>query len=191
MSHLPPAHWDLINETPHADCKVYTVLKERFRHPGDGREGDFYTMKCPDWVLVLPLTTDGQLVLVRQFRFGVRRPSWEMPGGVIDAADADPMIAGPRELTEETGYEGDAPVYLGWCHPNPALQNNRAHFVLVDNCHLRREQNLDPNEELQVKVFPLEEVYAMLARCEITHSMAINALYWLRQHLDGQPTPKK
>lgn len=189
MSHLPPADWELLRATPHAHCKVYEVLKERFRHP-KGREDDFFTMKCPDWVLVLPLTANGQIIMVRQFRFGVRHPSWEMPGGVIDAEDADPMIAGPRELTEETGYIGDAPLYLGWCHPNPALQNNRAHFILVENCHLRAEQNLDPNEELQVKVFPLEEAYAMMARHEITHSMAINALFWLKEHLAGRPTPK-
>lgn len=189
MSSHPPSDWELIRSDPHAHCKVYDVEKERFRHPVDGREGDFFTLKCPDWVLVCPLTTDGHIVLVRQFRFGVRHGSWEMPGGVIDAADADPMIAGPRELTEETGYEGDAPVYLGWCHPNPALQNNRAHFILVENCCLRKGQSLDPNEELQVKAMPLEEAYAMLARGEISHSMAINALFWLKEHMAGRATP--
>ncbi|GHC05449.1 NUDIX hydrolase [Cerasicoccus arenae] len=189
MSHLPPANWDLIRSTHHADCKVYEVVKERFRHPGDEREDDFYTMKCRDWVLVLALTADKQLVLVNQFRFGVRSSSWEMPGGVIDDEDADPMIAGPRELVEETGYEGDPPHYLGWCHPNPALQNNRAHFIVVENCHLRQGQNLDPNEELQVKVIPVDEAYAMMTHCEITHSMAINALFWLQRYLAGEPTP--
>ncbi|WP_309382244.1 NUDIX hydrolase [Cerasicoccus frondis] len=189
MSHLPPKDWELIRSTHHADCKVYEVVKERFRHPGDGREGDFYTMKCPDWVMVLPLTTAGEIVMVRQFRFGVRQGSWEMPGGVIDPHENDPMVAGPREMTEETGYVGDAPKYLGWCHPNPALMDNRAHFVLVENCHLRHEQDLDPNEELQVKVFTLAETKAMLLRQEITHSMAINALFWLEQYLAGEAAP--
>lgn len=188
MSHLPPKNWDLVKTTHHADCKVYEVVKERFRHPGDGREDDFYTMKCPDWVLVLPLTTDGKIVMVRQFRFGTRQPSWEMPGGVIDPHENDPMVAGPREMTEETGYVGDAPKYLGWCHPNPALQNNRAHFVLVENCVLKHEQDLDPNEEMQVKVFTLAETREMMARQEITHSMALNALFWLDRYLAGEPT---
>ncbi|MEO0793987.1 MAG: NUDIX hydrolase [Verrucomicrobiota bacterium] len=186
MSHLPPSHWELLKSTHHADCKVYTVYKERFRHPKDGREGDFYTMKCNDWVQVLALTADRELVMVNQYRFGVRTTSWEVPGGVIDDEDPNPIVAGERELVEETGYVGENAQYLGWCHPNPALANNRSHFVLVENCHLREGQNLDPNEEVQVKVVPVEEAIAMAKHGEITHSIGINAIFWLQRVLDGE-----
>ncbi|MGE9295132.1 MAG: NUDIX hydrolase [Puniceicoccales bacterium] len=186
MSHLPPADWELLKSTHHADCKVYEVQKERFRHPIDRREGDFFTMKCADWVLVIALTTERELVLVRQYRFGVRQAGWEVPGGVIDAEDNDPVIAGLRELVEETGYVGENARRIAWCHPNPALQNNRSHFVLVENCQLQEAQNLDPNEELQVTVVPVKEAFEMAVRGEITHTIALNALFWLRRYLDGE-----
>jgi len=181
MSDKPPADWELLNATHHADCKVYEVTKERFRHPGDEREGDFFIMRCPDWVQVIALTAAEELVLVKQYRFGVRQSGWEVPGGVIDPEDGDPLTAGVRELLEETGYVGENAREIGWVHPNPALQTNRSHFVLVENCHLRDGQNLDPNEELQVKAVPVEEAYAMAARGEITHSIALNALFWLQR----------
>lgn len=189
MSHLPPAPWDLVQTTPHADCKVYHVEKQCLRHPGDGREGDFYIMRCPDWVLVIALTTEREVVLVNQFRFGSRDFSWEVPGGVIDDEDPSPLEAGLRELVEETGYVGENARYLGWCYPNPALQTNRSHFIFVENCHQRQGQDLDPHEELQVKAVPVEEAYAMAARGEITHSIAINAIFWLQRVMAASQQP--
>lgn len=127
--------------------------------------------------------------MVRQYRFGVRQSGWELPGGVIDAVDGDPIVAGARELVEETGYIGDNPRHLGWVHPNPALQNNRSHFVLVENAHAKAGQSLDPNEELQVKLFPVADVMAMAFSGEITHSIALNALFYLQRFLAGEDFP--
>ena len=65
-----PAAWGILDEALHADCKVFQVLRQRCKHPHDSREGDFFVIRCSDWVLALPVTRDGRLVLVRQYRFG-------------------------------------------------------------------------------------------------------------------------
>ena len=65
-----PARWSVQHEALHADCKVFRVFKEHFNHPLDKREGDFFVLRSNDWVIALPLTDDGRLVMVRQFRFG-------------------------------------------------------------------------------------------------------------------------
>ena len=70
-----PALWNLTRENLHAPCVVFDVYKEHFRHPTDGREGDFYVAHAPDWVTAVPVTRDGKIILVRQFRFGIRRLS--------------------------------------------------------------------------------------------------------------------
>ena len=87
-----PARWSVQHEALHADCKVFRVYKEHSLHPLDKREGDFFVIHANDWVLALPLTDDGRLVMVRQFRFGLQDLSTETPGGVIDAGE-DPILA--------------------------------------------------------------------------------------------------
>lgn len=183
MSDGQPAIWSRLADQHHADCKVYQVHKRRYRHPNDERVGDFYVMDAPDWVLALAVTPQRELVLVNQFRFGTDALSWEPPGGVIDPTDPDPVIAATRELLEETGYAGSNARNIGWCYPNPALQNNRSHFVYIEQCQQQSGQNLDPNEEIQVATVPLADAYQMATDGRISHSIAQSALLALQREL--------
>lgn len=182
-----PAAWEVLSEREVANCKVYRIFEQVTRHPVDGREGKFYVMRAPDWVQAIPLTVSGEIILVNQYRFGSRKLSWEVPGGVIDPHDKTPEDAAARELLEETGYAGDACKSLGFSYPNPALQENRTHFILIENCRQVAGQNLDANEELTVKTVPVDEAIAMARRGIISHTIAINALFllegYLQQHL--------
>lgn len=178
-----PAAWAVRHEALQADCKVFQVFKQVCQHPHDGREGVFFTVRCADWVMALPVTAEGKLVLVRQYRFGAQALSWEPPGGIVDPGE-DPVAAAERELTEETGYCGTA-SYLGGCSPNPAIFNNRAHFVLVENCTLAAAQNLDANEELEVGCFTPREAERMALAGEIHHALALTALFYLRAARPG------
>jgi 8-oxo-dGTP pyrophosphatase MutT (NUDIX family) len=185
---VPPAPWVTLNQSLVADCKVYRIWQRRLRHSRDGREGDFYILEAPDWVQALALTPRHELILVRQWRYGLCRLSWEPPGGVIDAGE-DPVAAAQRELLEETGHAGQHSRLLGQACPNPALQNNFVHFVLVENCVMHAPMSWDPHEELQVGAFPLPEVEQMIRRGEIVHSLALNALQFLQLHFAAHPLP--
>lgn len=185
MSDREPAHWIPGEETLHAECKVYDVYRRQFTHPGDNRSGHFYIMHCNDWAQVIPLTANGQVILVRQYRFGTQQLSWEVPGGVIDDGE-EPLAAAVRELIEETGYHCQRAEVIATCHPNPALQQNRTHFILAEGCTLETGQHLDPNEELEVRLFPLEEVSRMARNGGITHAIALNAIFFLESHLAGR-----
>lgn len=179
MNDQIPAHWEILSEREVADCKVYRVYERRSRHPGDGREGTFYIMRASNWVQAIPLTPEGEIILVQQFRFGTQALSWEVPGGVLDDTDTTPEAGAARELVEETGYVGDPGIRLGESFPNPALQENRTYFVLIQNCRQVAQQNLDPNEELVIKTIPAREAIEMARRGEISHTIAINALFLL------------
>lgn len=176
--------WDVISSRLHAKCVVFDVLEKRCRHPQRGTEGDFYVLESRDWVNVLPITPDNQVVMVRQWRFGAETFSWEIPGGIMDEGE-DPVEAGLRELREETGYEPKRCRMLGKISPNPALLGNTCHFVLAEGVHLTSELEWDHHEELEVRLFPIDEVFAMAARGEIIHSLVVNALFhfypeWLK-----------
>jgi 8-oxo-dGTP pyrophosphatase MutT (NUDIX family) len=168
-----------------ANCRVFRVWRRRLRHATDGREGEFYIIEAPDWVHALALTPQQEIILVRQWRFGTESLSWEPPGGVMDKGE-DIAAAAQRELLEETGHAGGPARVLGSAAPNPALQNNRVHFVLVENCVARAPVNFDHHEELETRVFPLEEVWEMIRRGEIFHSLSLNALQFLFLELDAR-----
>ena len=174
-----PADWEIREEALHADCRIFQVLRRRYRHPHDNREGDFFVIRCSDWVLALPLTADGRLVLVRQYRFGTRNLSWEPPGGVLDEGE-DPLTAAVRETREETGYTGTRARIIGACSPNPAILGNRAHFALIEDCALTDALELDENEEIEVGLFTPDEAVAMVLDGRIHHAVAVNALFHLR-----------
>ena len=92
----------------------------------------YYVIEFADWVNVLPITTDGQVIAVEQFRHGSDLVHLEIPGGSLDPRTGEtPETAGSRELLEETGYAPAKMIYCGYHYPNPALQNNKLHTFLA------------------------------------------------------------
>lgn len=172
---LPPSRWQKLREEPHASTRIFDVVRAIFRHPRRAAEQDFFVINPPDWVNVIAVTPDDQMVLVRQFRYGINDFSLEIPGGVIDAGE-DPVAAGVRELQEETGFIGSAVRLLGAVHPNPAMQSNRCHLVLVEGARRAAELDWDPDEEFEITTRPVPEVFKLAASGAITHAMVLNAL---------------
>jgi len=170
-----PQRWQKLRTEPHATTRIFDVTRAIYRHPHRSAEQDFFVITAPDWVNVLALTPEQHLVLVRQFRYGINDFSVEIPGGVMDAGE-DPIAAGLRELREETGYVGARARLLGSVHPNPAMQSNRCHLVLVEHARPQAKLDWDPDEEFEIMTRPVEEVYALAYGGGITHAMVLDAL---------------
>jgi len=171
----PPQRWQKLRSERHASTRIFDVARVTYRHPGRERERDFFVIEAPDWVNVVALTPAHHLVLVRQFRYGVDDFSVEIPGGVIEAGE-DPVAAAARELREETGYAGTSARLLGSVHPNPAMQNNRCHLVLVEGVRPTAALEWDEDEEIELLTRPVDEVYSMAYRGGITHALVLDAL---------------
>lgn len=177
-----PQRWEKLARRSLAVTRILELTLTGYRHPTRRTEREFVVIEAPDWVNVVALTPDHQLVLVRQFRYGADEFSLELPGGVVDAGE-DPIAAGLRELEEETGFTGGAPVRLGTVRPNPAIQNNHCHLVLVpDARRTAAALEWDADEEFEILSVPVEEAYARAYRGEITHAMALDALLLFRPH---------
>lgn len=170
-----PSRWEILGHTLLTHTRIFDVRSTRFRHPGRQYERDFVVIDAPDWVNVVALTPDEQIVLVRQFRYGIDAVSLEIPGGVIETGE-QPLAAGVRELQEETGYTGASAILLGSVHPNPAMQSNRCHFVFVDQARLTHPLAWDADEELLTVPRPAEEVFTLARNGGITHGLVLNAL---------------
>ena len=171
-----PARWEKLADTTLVKTRVFDLHSMRYRNPVRAVERDFVVIHPPDWVNILALTPDHRLVLVKQFRFGLDGFSLEIPGGMIGAGE-DPVVAGLRELREETGFAGAAARLIGSVHPNPAIQSNRCHFVFVENSVATSAMEWDADEEIEVTTLPVEEVLALARSGGITHGLVLDALF--------------
>lgn len=172
---LPP-RWERLDQRTLASTRVFDLQSVRFRHPRRAVERDFVVIDAPDWVNIVARTTDNRIVLVNQFRYGSDGFSWEIPGGIIERGE-DPVVAGLRELQEETGYGGGKARLLGSIRPNPAIMNNLCHFVLADGVEPLHAQAWDADEELQMALLPADDVYTLARTGGITHSLTLCALF--------------
>ena len=181
QSAAKPVRWKKRGTALVAHTRIFDLRSVRYHHPARKITRDFYVVHSPDWVNVIALTPDNQLVLVNQFRFGVDGFSLEIPGGVMEPGE-DPVAAGLRELREETGYEGRRARVIGVTHPNPAIMSNRCHFVLVEQCKKTAGIEWDPDEEIERLAMPVEKVYGQVRAGKITHALVLNALLYFLPH---------
>ena len=171
------APWPSISEAQVTDCRIFKVRRVVRRSPRTGAEHDFFVLDAPDWVNVIALTPDRELVMVEQYRHGTQSVDLEIPGGVMDSHDVSPVATGVRELREETGYVGEAARLLGQVRPNPAILTNTCYTVLVERCVLRSAVQWDHGEDLITRLVPLADVPRLVTDGTIRHSLVVAALY--------------
>ena len=169
--------WQKIGSKPIGDFRVFTLRSDRMLSPRTGREHDFYIIDSANWVNVVALTPDQQLIMIEQYRHGSTTVELEIPGGLMDAADASPVAAALRELREETGYAGENARVIGQVFPNPAIMSNHCHTVLVENCRCVHPVEFDQGEDLATRLVPVADVPALVASEKIRHAIVVAALY--------------
>jgi len=169
--------WKKIRSKMLGDFRIFTLRSDIKISPRTGKEHDFFVLDSVHWVNVIAITPDQQLVMVEQYRHGSNTVELEIPGGMMDPGETDPVATGARELREETGYEGDHARLLGRIHANPAILSNTCYTVIVENCRLKHALELDHAEDLVVRLVPLADVPKLVADEKIGHSLVVVALY--------------
>jgi 8-oxo-dGTP pyrophosphatase MutT (NUDIX family) len=136
----------------------------------------FYVLEYRDWVHVVALTDDDRLVMNRQYRHGVGEVHLELPGGVMDAVDADAVAAGAREFREETGFGAREFRHVVSLRPNPATHTNRVHTVLAVGAAPAGAQSFDNGEEIAVELIPVPEVLRVIREGGVQQSTHVASL---------------
>ncbi len=163
---------------------VFQVSEKRFKNNAEEVKFTYSVISAPDWVNILAITAEREIVLVRQFRPGTEEMTLELPAGVIDL-DESPLEAARRELLEETGMHSNHWVSLGRCSSNPALMNNHTHLFLAES--VVRVANPHPEESGPLEVFIVSEKdFLELVQAEkIDHAIALATVSrWLLRKKD-------
>lgn len=168
-----PDTWKRIESEEVANCRIFKVRKDKSIN-SDGKEHSFFVLENEDWVNIIPITKNREVVLIEQYRHGIEAMTLEIPGGMVDEGE-NAQFAAERELIEETGYKPREVVYLGKTHPNPATHDNTVHHYLALDCEKVSETTFDSTESIVTHLVPLEEFAKMITDEKITHSLVVAA----------------
>jgi len=139
-----------------------TITAQRCLLPNGYIIEEYLLTEGRDVVMVFPLSADGEVILVEQYKHGCGRVLWDLPAGYVDGDDDSLLHAARRELAEETGYSADDWTHLASLHPDPNRSANRVHFYLALGARRTAAQHLDVTEDLEVHVVRPGDLWALV-----------------------------
>jgi ADP-ribose diphosphatase len=185
---MKPRKWKTLKSDVAYSTPIFDLHRRRSTHTRRG-ERDFFILDAPNWVNIIPLAKNGDVVMIRQWRHGISEFTLEVPGGMVDPEDESPMHAARREMIEETGFDSDAIVALGKVHPNPAIQGNICYSFLAENVRQVERVVSIGDEETEVVLIPMREIRGLIASGKVMHALTIAAFSFL--HVYNPPRTKR
>lgn len=182
--------WELLDSKYLVNDRFLKLRINTFKMPSGKTVTPYYTFEYTAWANIVALTPDHKVVLVKQFRPGSGRSSFELPGGGLEKTDSSAHIAAERELLEETGFTCDRVIETGITYTNPASHTNLLHCFIGLNATHTHAQNLDATEDIAIFLIPLQDLLAAIQAGEIIfQSLHITALFFAQRYLATQKTP--
>lgn len=124
---------------------------------------------------VIPVLPNGDIILVRQYRYPIGKVTLEIPAGKLDAPDEDPLVCAKRELSEETGYSAEKYVKLHDLATTVGFSNEWIHLYMAEGL-TRGRQHTDPDEFINLVVMPLDEALDLVIKGEIYDAKSVTAI---------------
>ena len=170
-------HWKTLSTTYISNHIYFTARQDRCERADGTIIDPYFVVELPPTATALAITEKNEILLVEQYRHPIGEVILETPGGFIDPGE-DAVTGMKRELLEETGYAFPTIEYLGKIAANPALLNNFTSLFLATGGVKVKAQQLDHNEEINVKLVILDELISMLQRFEIKQSLHANCVFY-------------
>ncbi len=176
--------WKTLSSEQLFNDRWFKVRKESCETPAGKIVNPYYVYDFPTWVGAVPVTEDGKIIMVRQYRHALGETCIEIPGGCVDDTDKNNKDAIARELLEETGYVFSEYKYLGRISPNPSTNSNLLHMFLAIGGTKIAEQQLDENEEIEIVLLSIDELKQLVKENKIVQAMHVSCILYALMHLD-------
>ena len=169
---------DKISSTQIFSGKLIDLYLDNVRLP-NGKKSTREWIDHPGAVCIVPILDNGNILLIRQFRYGPREEFIEIPAGKIDKNE-DPLKCGLRELEEETGYKSNKLTFLTNIHPAIGFSNEKMWMYLAEELELSKKK-LDEDEFLELLPTPLNQAIEWVFSGKITDVKTIIGIMWMKE----------
>jgi ADP-ribose pyrophosphatase len=182
--------WRKVKSEAGPELLLFNARYDFMENPRNHKIMKRIVLEARDWVNVVAITPEKNIVLVKQYRFGTGKITIEIPAGLIDQNEPS-KDAAIRELREETGYTTNNWEYLGYVEPNPAFLNNRCHHWLAMDVVKTAKTELDDGEDIAVELYSSAQLTDAIHSGEVNHVLALSALsriqsFWANVNLSNQ-----
>ncbi len=176
MSEIKP--WPSIRQNCLLEHRLFDIQETTAVSPYTAKQHPFIFLDSQDWVNIVPITAQNQLIMIEQYRHGSQSITLEIPGGMIDAGEK-PEVAAKRECLEESGYETKQVISLGQLLPNPAILNNRLHTFYSLGAEYVGTTHKSTTENTAVVAIDFDDVQKLMLEGRINHALVCATLWRL------------
>ena len=142
----------------------------------------YYVLEEKEWVHVIALNQNDEILLIRQYRYAANIFATELPGGFVDSGET-PLDAAKRELAEETGHTSLDWTPLPALFVNPARQTNRVHTFIARNVRHTQNAAPEPSESIiSIEFAAAAEVLNRIRSAEFSQALHVASFYLALQH---------
>jgi 8-oxo-dGTP pyrophosphatase MutT (NUDIX family) len=178
--------WKRLRSERLLETPYFALRSDRLRLPGGVVKDPYYVVERPDAAIIFPLTGEGEVVLVRQYRPPLERMELGLPAGLVEEGEK-PEAAARRELLEETGYSGDQWEPLGSLASSPSLKDNWAYLFLARGVEESAPPAPDEHELVEVVRAPVGDLPGLIRSGEIVSSSGVAAIMLALERLREEP----
>ena len=182
------ADWEIIDSSYVVRDRWLTLRADECRTADGVTVAPYYVFEYPDWVNVLAITREAEIVVIRQYRHGIRRTVLELPGGAVDPGDDGVDAAVRRELLEETGYGIGTLTEIGCIGASPPNHTNRIHCFLARDAEPAGRPHPESTETIRVETMSPAAVLDAAHRGEFEHPHHLATIFFATAFPDVFPT---
>lgn len=175
--------WRILDSKLLLDTGYFRLFQETCETHSGRIIDDYYVFQSDDVALIFALTPQKQVVVVRQYKHGIRDIDLELPAGGIDPGE-DPEVGARRELREETGYTAPEFVLVGTHQRSSSNQNVRDFVFVAKEAVLEGPPRFDENENIETELVSLAEIRQLVRDGGINDLGCVSAIYKALDYLE-------
>lgn len=168
--------WETLSSTPALDTPWFKVRQDKVRLPNGKILDDYFVWEEEDVAMIVPVTTNHEFVLVKQYKHGVDTEVIEFPAGYLNK-DEEAGASATRELLEETGYSGGDISQIGKLTTSPSKNKGQLYVYLAKELQKKENPTPDETESIEIITLSYDKVQELILQGEIWASSTIAAFY--------------